>query len=192
MSTKQEAEEETQIASRAKDVALAFVIEDAESYRVAVETLRELANKAKEIDTKRKSATRPLDDAKKEIISWWQPAVDRISEASVSLRRAIVEYDAKQQEREQAVARAAAAALVAGKPVDTAAMAAVFAQEKPAGIAIKKVWRFRITDFDALPNEYKVANDTKIGAVVRALKSDTKIPGVEAFEEHQAALTGRE
>jgi hypothetical protein len=48
-------------------------------------------------------------------------------------------------------------------------------------VTIRSVWKHRVTDFDALPDEYKIADDVKIGKVVRA--GIRQIPGVEIYEE---------
>lgn len=50
---------------------------------------------------------------------------------------------------------------------------------KPQGARMRTDWKFRITDPAALPREYLVPDEVKIGGVVRALKSATSIPGVE-------------
>jgi len=47
----------------------------------------------------------------------------------------------------------------------------------------RKVWKFEVTDFAKLPDQYKMPNDSAIGQVVRALKEKTKIPGVRIWQE---------
>ena len=47
----------------------------------------------------------------------------------------------------------------------------------------RKVWKFEVTDFSKLPDQYKMANESAIGQVVRGLKEKTKIPGVRIWQE---------
>jgi hypothetical protein len=47
----------------------------------------------------------------------------------------------------------------------------------------RKIWKYRILRESDIPREYLTVDLPKIGAVVRALKSKCKIPGVEIYEE---------
>ena len=47
----------------------------------------------------------------------------------------------------------------------------------------RKVWKFEVIDFSKLPDQYKMANESAIGQVVRALKEKTKIPGIRIWQE---------
>jgi len=95
------------------------------------------------------------------------------------------------KERERLEARAAKAA-AAGKVEKAAELqtraetvaAPVVAIETPqvAGISTRKTWDYEITNPALLPREYLMPDDKKIGAMVRALKSEVNIPGVRAFE----------
>jgi len=49
------------------------------------------------------------------------------------------------------------------------------------GLTKRQTWTFQIADLDKIPREYLVPDMKKIGAVVRALKSHTNIPGVKAY-----------
>lgn len=61
---------------------------------------------------------------------------------------------------------------------------------KTAGVSGREKWTYRITDFAALPDDFKMVNDVELGQVVRAMKSKTKIPGVEVFPERGASFRG--
>jgi len=54
---------------------------------------------------------------------------------------------------------------------------------KVQGISKQMAWKFRVVDAAKLPREYLVPDDKKIGVVVRALKSEARIAGVETWEE---------
>ena len=49
------------------------------------------------------------------------------------------------------------------------------------GISYREVWKFRITNPDFVPDKYKIIDERKVGAVVRALKDKTNIPGIEVY-----------
>lgn len=59
--------------------------------------------------------------------------------------------------------------------------------EAPAGISYRDVWKYRVTDESKVPREYLVLDDKKVGAVVRALKGEAKIAGIEVYAEKTVA-----
>ena len=59
---------------------------------------------------------------------------------------------------------------------------------KGKGISYREVWKFRIKNVDLIPNTYKVVDERKIGAVVRALKDKTNIPGIEVYCDNSVAV----
>ncbi len=59
--------------------------------------------------------------------------------------------------------------------------------ETPAGISYRESWKFEIINPDAVPREYLTIDDKKIGGVVRALKNETRIPGVRVWVEKTIA-----
>ena len=59
---------------------------------------------------------------------------------------------------------------------------------KGQGVSYREVWKFRIKDADLIPNTYKIVDEPKIGAVVRALKDKTNIPGIEVYCDKSVAV----
>ena len=51
------------------------------------------------------------------------------------------------------------------------------------GVSTRRVWKFTISDVKLLPAMYLLADEKKIGKVVRALGGETNIPGVEVYED---------
>jgi hypothetical protein len=91
------------------------------------------------------------------------------------------EMDRIQREAE---AQARAQAKATGAPVQAVV---VFTPPPPqvpkaAGVAFTPQWGFEITDAALIPREYLMVDEKKIGAVVRAMKAQTNIPGVKAIE----------
>ena len=61
-------------------------------------------------------------------------------------------------------------------------------QTKGNGISYREGWKFRIINPDLVPNKYKLIDERKIGAVVRALKGNTNIPGIKVYCEKTVAV----
>ena len=69
----------------------------------------------------------------------------------------------------------------------------VLQSERPkvAGLSYRDVWKFRVVNAALVPREYMAVDETKIGAVVRAMKGTVTIPGVEVYCEKVASASGR-
>lgn len=158
-----------------KEHASALVLATDGEYAAAVETLRVLSEKRKEVDEKRKTATRPLDEAKKTIMDWWRPAMDNLDGAIGSLRKAIGAYDRQRDERVKVEAARIAADLIAGRDVTPVVTSA-------PEVSYRSDWVYELIDIDAVPREYLCLDEKKVALIVRALKDTTKIPGIKAVE----------
>jgi hypothetical protein len=124
-------------------------------------------------------------------MDWFRPKLDELVTAITKLRRVIAAYEADQKEREAIAVREYSAALVAGKPTDKEALAKVFSTsvESVEGVSKRTVWKFRITDEAAVPREFLLVDEKRIGQIVRAMKGETKIPGIEAYPETVLAVS---
>lgn len=49
------------------------------------------------------------------------------------------------------------------------------------GPVYRTMWKFEVTDEKAVPDEYKMIDEQKIGKIVTALKDKTNIPGIRAY-----------
>jgi len=54
---------------------------------------------------------------------------------------------------------------------------------KHEGISYQKDWKFRIKDKKKVPEEYKMIDEKRIRGVVRSMKENTNIPGIEVYSE---------
>jgi hypothetical protein len=59
------------------------------------------------------------------------------------------------------------------------------------GISCREVWRYAVEDPAQIPREYLTIDHTKLGGVVRALKSAASIPGVRVWVERTIAAARR-
>lgn len=88
------------------------------------------------------------------------------------------EAEARAHERAQAPAATLDAAMEAG-------LAAPQTVEKHTGIVAVDVWKWRVVDQARVPEKYKTIDADKINRLVRAMKGETEIPGVEVYQERQ-------
>lgn len=62
---------------------------------------------------------------------------------------------------------------------------------KVEGVSFREAWNFAIENAAALPREYTMPDEKKIGGVVRAMKGETKIPGVRVWSTKSVAARVR-
>jgi hypothetical protein len=76
------------------------------------------------------------------------------------------------------------AATIIEEPVYVAPVTVQKATPKLAGGPVyRTVWKFRIKDAHLIPRQYMIPNEVAIGSVVRSLKNQANIPGIEPYEE---------
>jgi len=162
----------------------------------------------KEAVAQKKKVDAPLVEAEgiiKPRISAWNTEQERLRREEEARLREI----ARKQEEERLLMEAIAAeeeakangatkeeaaqesAAIMAEPVYVAPVVVPRMVPKVAGIAMKQVWKFRIVNPAIIPREYMAVDEQKIGAVVRALKDQTRIAGVEAYPEDTVAAGRR-
>jgi vacuolar-type H+-ATPase subunit I/STV1 len=153
----------------------------------------EAAHKAhKEATTKRASFLDPLENAKKgvkSLMSAYDAEQDRIRLAEQKR----LEEEQRKREEEERLALAVEleqsgekeqAEAVLETPVPVVPVILQKATPKlEGGPVYRTVWKFRIVDLNLIPRQYLIPDEVKIGGVVRALKGDCNIPGVEVYQE---------
>jgi len=65
------------------------------------------------------------------------------------------------------------------RPLTVAPVVASVEKPKLSNISLREVWTFRVSDASLIPREYMIPDEIKIGKIVRALKGECRIPGVE-------------
>jgi hypothetical protein len=166
----------------------------------AAEFLSQVKTARKRWDELRHWFTDPLEAQKRAIIARFKASDAPLEQAEkivggkhISYVRVREEAARKEQERlrrqaEARQARQAARAEEKGLEAPPVVIPMPTVQAPPKTIhtttgtvTTRRVWRFEVTDFAALPEEYKVADEVKLGKVVRA--GVREIPGVSIFEE---------
>lgn len=169
--------------------------------------MKQAAAKAhKEICTKENAILQPLEAAKQHL-SREIGAFDQLAEKERRDEEARLQAEADRLARveadrlaqENAIADAisleadgdvagAMAVLNHPAPVGVFVPPVVLQREVPKtqGVSGAVVWKFKITNEARIPREFLVVDEKKIGAVVRAMKGKTSIPGVAVYPEGAA------
>lgn len=149
------------------------VIQNQAMLDIAGQILQKTKGDAKRLDEQRKTATKPILDAKKTIDSWFKPAIDTLKEIEAGLKKAISTYvDAAQAAKVQAL-----------ESGDHEAALAVATPELPTGVSTRVTWKFQIKNPELVPSDFRVIDLAKIQAVVNLNKDKTEIPGVHVYAE---------
>jgi len=73
------------------------------------------------------------------------------------------------------------------EPLEVAPIVMQDDRPKVEGVSVRQNWKFVIEDESKIPDEYKIIDERKIGAVVRALKDKANIAGVKVYCEKTIA-----
>lgn len=166
----------------------------------AAEFLAQVKTARKRVDELRHWFTDPLETQKKNIIARFKTTDAPLEQAQkivggkhLVYQRAQQEAARKEQERlrklaEGKQARQAARAEEKGLEAPPVVIPMPTVQAPPktihtasGSVTTRTVWRHQVVDMAALPDEYKIADEVKLGKVVRA--GVREIPGVRIYEE---------
>lgn len=187
------------IVREAKEI----VVQDKDSLTAAVNFLGKIASAKKEVDSRRRFFVDPLNQQVKNINDLFRDYSDPLGEADRIIRNKVLIYQAEEarrvaEEQQKALEEAKAQAEEASKhPTEEFIPIPINIVEEPektvragAGSATtRQVWTFKIVDSSRVPDEYKVIDEKKIAAVVRA--GVRNIPGVEIYPTSSLVVTGR-
>ena len=95
----------SEAADRVLIVAKSFVIDSPDMATIAAEELAKIKGHIKRLDDERKSITKPMDEAKKNVMDIYKPALETFGQAETFLKQAILNF----QQEEDRKARIAAA-----------------------------------------------------------------------------------
>lgn len=189
-----------------------LMIKDEQDLSCAALLLKEVKGRGNKLELMRKSLTQPLDQTKAEIMAFFRPYTDLLTRSEAAIKGAIKFYHDEEEKRlvearriEEEAAKKREAELKAQHVEEaekalemgdvegaeyhiTRAETAVvkpieLGTVKAAGVTMKEVYKFEVTDFAALPNEYKIANDQLLGELARKSKAGASVPGVRFYTD---------
>jgi hypothetical protein len=202
----------------ARAAGIIIICED--QYLDAAEFLKGVDATSKRIDSLRVSLTKPLDESKKRIMNLFRGPLDRLAQAKqatkdsmLAFRReqaeaARIAHEAAERERLRLIAEAEAAKqaeidalMESGEILEAEAVAEVVVVVPPPppppepvkaqGIAVRKLWRFRVVDESLVPRAYLLVNERMLADLATSLKHEASVPGVEFYFEESIGRTGR-
>jgi hypothetical protein len=202
-----EVKEVTILALSVPDQANAIIINSNEDYARAGQLLLTIKGIRKKIEETFKPIKQKMDAAKKEVLDQEKAADAPLAKAEAIIKPRIAQWNTEQErirkeeeDRQRAIAQAAEeerrlqeallaeqagnkeeAEAIIETPIQAAPVVIPKTTPKVAGISFTKQWKFRIVDESKIPRQYLSVDEQKIGAVVRALKDSTNIPGVEIY-----------
>jgi hypothetical protein len=211
MDQSNEVKEVTTLALSVPDQAKQISIKSMDDYVRAGEIMLTIKAIRKKITDTFKPIKQKMDAAKREVLDQEDLADKPLREAEAWLSPQIVSWNREQErirqveetrlreiarkaEEERKLAEAIAApiaeqAAILDEPVIVSPVIVPKSVPKVAGMSIRDNWKFRVANEKLIPREYLKVDEVKIGQVVRALKDQTNISGVEVYNE--GSVSGR-
>jgi hypothetical protein len=191
------------------DQAKLIVVSDKDSMAMADNTVEAITAMMKEVDTvfkpmadkafaahreitgRWKTIKQPLEDAKTYLVNQVKAYQRKVREEAEAEQRRLAEIARKQEEE-----RRLAEALEAEKEGKVEEAQAIIEEEvfvptpvvrpdvpKVDGRKYATKWSWKVTDINKVPREYLIVDQIKMNGIVRAMKGQTRISGIEVFEE---------
>lgn len=197
--------------------AEALVVDSAAAYEVAAGFLRDLKTVRKRVDETFDPSIRKAHEAHKAAVALKKQFTDPLDAGERIIKGKITGYlsaeerrrreeelklqaEAQQRAEEARIAEAVAleqagyqgaAEQAIATPVKAAPVLLPPAAPKVAGLSKRENWTFRVVDPALIPREYLMIDETKVRGVVRAMKGETRIPGIEVYDAGTIAATAR-
>lgn len=190
------AESETSEAEQVATFVSEKEIESTADLRTAIQWIAEIKNKAKEVDEKRTSITKPLRQGLDEVNDLFKPALKALSTAEADIKSRISSFIAQQKiQQEELLLNFDMDA----SPKDKQAIvkkAEALEIPKISGLSIREPWTGEITDPVALLNwalennhQALKINEKVLVEITKATDGDPKIPGWKPFQKRTVVIT---
>jgi len=195
-------------AEKLKTLSQNIVIKNDGDYESAGVNLKEIKSQIKTLDDERKKLTKPIDEAKKNIMALFKKPLDVLTAAETAYKKSMVTYvveqDRKKREEEAKLEREAEKRRIelekqAKKHEEKgniekaqeraeladAVMPAVSGIQTPkaAGVFMREIWKYRIVDDKIIPREFLIVNEKLLGEMARSTKGVVPVAGVEFYSE---------
>lgn len=146
------------------------------------ELLKKIKGLSHFLDENRKSKTKPLDEAKRELMAEYSVPLKSLKDAECILKKAIAEYMTNQESKQRE--DDSIAFLEAKKNTPNAPAVFISPEEnKVPGISKKTTWKFRITDESKIPREYLIPDERGLADIAKKTKGKLDIPGIEFYPD---------
>jgi hypothetical protein len=163
-----------------------FEIEDDDDYDVVADGLKEVKTIAKDLESRRKKITQPINGALREFNSWFKPAQLVLTNTERALKKKLADYTIAKEEQSRLAMEAAAQASQDGD-FDGAHEAAKGIVESPSaqGITHSRYYDYEIVDMDEVPRRYMCVDHSAVKIHIKnAGKTQPEdIPGIRFTEK---------
>jgi len=187
---------------RLKEYADALVVGNSDDVKRATDDLSTISGVKKAIEEKRTEYTGPLNAHLKTINAAFKEFTEPLTQADATMRSKVLTYQAEQKrirQEEERINRlrqeaAEAEMRLTGELAEPVGLVEV-TPEAPTryrtevGTLGKAMnWKFEVTDFALLPDDYKLPDMVKIR---KGIIAGASIPGVRAWQEESLRVTAR-
>ena len=192
----------------------ALVIDSPGMVELAAEDLAKIKTLRDTIEVKRKEIGGPLDQQVRRINLLFKELSNPLGDADSIIREKVKDYRAavRQAEVERLAAEREEARVreqervqrmvdSPGKAVEQPERPLILTVppiEQPKSVATasgklsgRMVWKFRVIDMAALPDQYKLVNEQMLRGLATSSKGSMEIPGVEFYQEEQLSVSDR-
>jgi hypothetical protein len=159
----------------------AFEIASQEDYDFADELLGDAKTNWKDLESRKKRAVGPLNEALKEIRSWFSAPQQFYKQAENLLKSKLLTYvRAQEAEQDRLLAAAEQAHAVGDAPAVGEAVRAAATTEVAIAThtTIRELWGWEIENEALIPREYLVPDSVRITNEVVQYQGQTNIPGI--------------
>jgi hypothetical protein len=166
-----------------RDAAHMGPISTPEAYRQAALGLIDVKAVLKTIAERRSEMTHPVQHLKDLADEWFGSAEELYLQTETALKARLVEYT---ERRIAEASTASKAAIAEGNLAGT--LQAMQAYPQVEGLSYSTIVDFVVEDFNAVPDQYKVAS-LKRREIVQALKAGESVPGIRRQDRTSLAVT---
>ena len=192
------------------ETADSFVVETDIDVGIASEFLKKIKDTESKIEAKRLEFTKPLNQSLKAINATFKKLKEPLAEAkkvvsdkilswrrieATKARKAEEEARKIEEEKIRKIQETCESGLEAKDKQEM--IEEIMEEEEPEAMIKKpettigntqarKIWKFEVTEFDKIPDKYKMINRVEVNADIRAGERD--IPGIRIFQEETLSI----
>lgn len=177
-----------------KDLREVVIVDD-QTLQAAVSQLAALKVYRQRLDDSRTALVKPLNEHVKFINGKFKETTELIDKIEVFVKRLMSDYREKQEvarlEAERLAREAAAAVATTEAEVEVAQQlelpkVTTVKTETGAKLTFRKVWKWEVVNFQAVPDKYKMIDRMKVTAEVQA--GERQISGLRIYSEEVPAV----
>ena len=192
-------------ANKLLEYAKNRVIATLDDTKAATNDLSLIAKLKKAMEAKRKDYLAPFQEHVKEVNDTYKLLMAPVEQADEVTRSKVTNFNREQerikaeQEKINALRMEAAtkeAALNNGEIKESVVLVEVIQPVKKvmadlASSGMRANWTYEVTDFAALPNEYKLPNTSMLNSLAKSIKDSRTIPGLRIYNDPTLAVRSK-